>query len=91
MQHIGHAIEKLLRKAGLEKGVAQQNALFVWKEVVGKRVAENTTAEKIDHGVLMVRTTTPTWRQELQLQKTTIIKKLNKKLGKKVIKDVRFV
>ena len=91
MQHIGRAIEKLLRKTGLEKGVAQQNALFVWKEVVGKRVAENTTAEKIDHGVLMVRTTTPTWRQELQLQKTTIIKKLNKKLGKKVIKDVRFV
>ena len=91
MQHIGRAIKKLLRKAGLEKGVAQQNALFVWKEVVGKRVAENTTAEKIDHGVLMVRTTTPTWRQELQLQKPTIIKKLNKKLGKKVIKDVRFV
>ena len=91
MQHIGLAIEKLLRKVGLEKGVAQQNALFVWKEVVGKRVAENTTAEKIDHGVLMVRTTTPTWRQELQLQKPTIIKKLNKKLGKKVIKDVRFV
>ena len=91
MQHIGQAIEKLLRKAGLEKGVAQQNALFVWKEVVGKKVAENTTAEKIDHGVLMVRTTTPTWRQELQLQKTIIIKKLNKKLGKKVIKDVRFV
>ena len=91
MQHIGRAIEKLLRKAGLEKGVAQQNALFVWKEVVGKRVAENTTAEKIDHGVLMVRTTTPTWRQELQLQKTTSIKKLNKKLGKKVVKDVRFV
>ena len=71
--------------------MAQQNALFVWKEVVGKRVADNTTAEKIDHGVLMVRTTTPTWRQELQLQKTIIIKKLNKKLGKKVIKDVRFV
>ena len=91
MQHISRAIEKLLRKAGLEKGVAQQNALFVWKEVVGKRVAENTTAEKRDHGVLMVRTTTPTWRQELQLQKPTIIKKLNKKLGKKVIKDVRFV
>jgi len=91
MQHIRNAIEKLLRKTGLEKGVAQQNALFVWNEVVGERVAENTTAEKIDHGVLMVRTTTPAWRQELQFQKTTIIKSLNKKLGKKVIKDVRFV
>ena len=91
MQHIGLAIEKLLRKTGLEKGVAQQNALFVWKEIVGERVAENTTAEKIDHGILMVRTTTPAWRQELQFQKTTIIKKLNKKLGKKVIRNIRFV
>ena len=91
MQHISRAIEKLLRKAGLEKGVAQQNALFVWKEVVGERVAENTIAEKIDHGVLVVRTTTPVWRQELQFQKTTITKKLNKKLGQKVVKDIRFI
>ena len=91
MQHISRAIENLLRKAGLEKGVAQQNALLVWKEVVGERVAENTTAEKIDHGVLVVRTTTPVWRQELQFQKTTITKKLNKKLGKKVVKDIRFI
>ena len=91
MQHISRAIEKLLRKAGLEKGVAQQNALFVWKEVVGERVAENTAAEKIDHGVLVVRTTTPAWRQELQFQKTTITKKLNKKLGQKVVKDIRFI
>jgi len=90
MQHIGKAIEKFLRKTGLEKGVVQQNALIVWKEVVGDTVSENATAEKIDHGILMVKVKTSTWRQELQLQKPTIIKKLNKKLGKKVIKDVRF-
>ena len=90
MQHIGKAIEKFLRKTGLEKGVVQQNALIVWKEVLGDTVSENATAEKIDHGILMVKVKTSTWRQELQLQKPTIIKKLNKKLGKKVIKDVRF-
>jgi len=39
----------------------------------------------------VVRTTTPVWRQELQFQKTTITKKLNKKLGQKVVKDIRFI
>ena len=51
MQHISRAIEKFLRKSGLEKGVAQQKALFVWSNVVGEKVAENTEAEKVDHGV----------------------------------------
>ena len=91
MQHISRAIEEFLRKSGLEKGVAQQKALFVWSNVVGEKVAENTEAEKVDHGVLMVKTSTPAWRQELQLQKKDIIKKLNKELRKKVIKDIRFL
>lgn len=91
MQHISSAIEKLLRKMGLEKGVMQQNALLLWADIVGDSVAENTEAERIDHGVLMVKTSTPVWRQELQFQKKDIVKKLNKKLGKNIIKDIRFV
>tara|TARA_B100000315_G_scaffold222958_1_gene227375 strand:- start:532 stop:807 length:276 start_codon:yes stop_codon:yes gene_type:complete len=91
MQHISNAIEKLLRKTGLEKGVMQQNALLLWADIVGDSVAENTEAERIDHGVLMVKTSTPVWRQELQFQKKDIVKKLNKKLGKNIIKDIRFV
>ena len=91
MQHIGGPLKKFLKTSGLEKGVMQQNALEVWPDVVGENISKNTHPEKIEHGIMTVRTETPAWRQELQFQKKAIITTLNKQLKKKVIKDIRFI
>ena len=91
MQHISGAIKHFLKKTGLEKAVAQQNALEVWSTVVGKNVAKNASAESIEHGILLVRVTTPAWRQELQFQKREIINSINKELRQKIIKDIKFI
>jgi|TARA_B100001750_G_scaffold183520_1_gene152268 predicted nucleic acid-binding Zn ribbon protein len=91
MQHIGGALKKLIKTAGLEKGIAQQKALEIWPETVGKTVSKNTEPISIEHGILSIKTTTPVWRQELQFQKKQIIEKLNKKLNKTLIKDIRFI
>ena len=91
MQHIGGALKKLIKTAGLEKGIAQQKALEIWPEIVGKTVSKNTEPISIEHGILSIKTTTPVWRQELQFQKKQIIEKLNKKLNKTLIKDIRFI
>ena len=91
MQHIGGALKKFIKTAGLEKGIAQQKALEIWSETVGETVSKNTEPTSIEHGILSIKTTTPAWRQELQFQKTQIIEKLNKKLNKKLIKDIRFI
>ena len=45
----------------------------------------------IESGILTVRSTNAVWRQELQLKKRKMIEKLNKKIGKKIIKDIRFL
>ena len=91
MQHIGGALKKLIKTAGLEKGIAQQKALEIWPETVGKTISKNTEPISIEHGILSIKTTTPVWRQELQFQKKQIIEKLNKKLNKTLIKDIRFI
>ena len=91
MQHIGGPIKKFLRSAGLEKGIAQQNAMDIWPGVGGKNVSKNTEPISVEHGTMTVKTETPAWRQELQFQKKQIIETLNKKLNKKVIKDIRFI
>ena len=78
MQALKTAIKIFLRKAGLEKGVKQNTALLVWDEVVGESIAENTSPEKIEHGTLTVKVENSSWR-------------LNSKLGKKTIKEIRFI
>ena len=91
MQHIGGALEKLIKSNNLEKGLEEQKAVDIWEKVVGSRINENTEPLSVESGVLSVKTRSPSWSQELQLQKPQILKKLNNKLNKKVIKDIRFV
>ena len=91
MKHINQVISRAIKKTGLDQVLNQQEALDRWGEVVGKKISENSEATKITNGVLSVKTKNPTWRQELQLQKTEIIKKINNDLEKKIIKDIRFI
>tara|TARA_Y100001968_G_C18783480_1_gene447789 strand:- start:118 stop:393 length:276 start_codon:yes stop_codon:yes gene_type:complete len=91
VQHIQKAINKFLKNSGFENAVAQQKAIEVWERCVGKKVAENTAAETIEHGVLTIKTKNAAWRQELVFQKKEIIKKLNKKLKKNIVKEIRFI
>ena len=90
MQHIQIAIQRFLKKSGLDKGVEQQEALKIWTKTVGSLISKNTEPISVKHGVLVIKTTNPAWKQELQIQKTVIIKKLNNKLKKNIIKEIRF-
>ena len=91
MQHIGSALKKLIKTNGLNEVLVQQKAIDVWEEVVGRAISQNTETVSVEKRVLTIKTRNATWRQELQLQKTNIIKKLNKKLNKNIIKDIRFL
>jgi len=91
MQTIKQVLNRYLFQSGLEKGIAQNTAIILWPEIVGKVVAENTVADGVEHGVLTVKTSSPTWRQELQFQKKEIMIKLNKQIGKNAIKDIKFL
>lgn len=91
MQSLKQVLNIYLHKTGLAKGVAQNKAIHVWPGVVGDAVAKNTDPESVEHGVLRVKTTTPSWRQELQFQKEDIISKLNEKIGEESIKDIQFL
>ena len=91
MQKLKAAINNLLKAAGLEAGVSQNKALLVWDDVVGAKVSENTTPEKVEAGTLYIKASNSTWRQELMFKKDDILKKLNKKLGEKTIKEIKFI
>ncbi len=91
MQSLKIAIDSMLRKFGIENAIAQNKALNIWDEIVGDKVAKNTEPERVEHGVIIVKVSSPTWRQELHFQKNEIIQKINKTIGKKVIRDIRFI
>ena len=91
MQHIASALKNLIKSNGLQKGLDQQRAVDLWPEVVGETINKNSEPVSVENGVLSIKTKNSAWSQELQLQKPQILEKLNKKLDKKIIKDIRFV
>lgn len=91
MRQLKSALETMLKKAGLDKAVAQYTSLIIWDEIVGETVARNARPETVRFRVLNVRVSTPAWRQELMFRKQEILEKLNQKLGLGTIKDIRFL
>ena len=91
MEHIAGALKKLAKKQGIEKELNQQKAIDVWGKVVGEKIKEHTEPLEVKYGVLIVKTSSPGWRQELQFQKNKIVDSINKKLIKANIKDIRFI
>ena len=63
----------------------------VWKKVVGEVIAKNTIVHSLENGKVTVQVSSPVWRNELIFQKNDIIQKLNSKLEKNKIKDIRFL
>lgn len=90
MQRLGPAIEDLLGKLGISGKIREYDAVAHWPGVVGQQVNRVTEAQSIKNGVLLVRVTNGPWRNELQLLKPDIIRKLNESLGEELVKDIRF-
>ena len=91
MKSIKTVLNTYLFKMGLDVGVNQEQAVNLWPTAVGEKIAENTTVQDVKHGVLFVRANSPVWAQELQFQKKEVLFKINSALGKKTIKDIRFL
>ena len=91
MQRLKTAIKEAVKETGIEKALKQESAIFLWEEVVGKTVSTVTEAKKVENGILLIKTQSPTWRQELYMQKENILNKINRKIGSRAIKEIRFI
>ena len=65
-------------------------ALAYWPAAAGAQMAAGSEADSVRNGVLIVRTKSSTYSHELTLHKATLLQKLNRMLGGKVIHDIIF-
>ena len=91
MQQLKKVLQKAISESGFKKALDQEDAGFIWGEVVGKNISKVTEAKRVDKGTLVIKTESATWRQELHMQKKEIINKINKKIGSIAIKEIRFI
>lgn len=90
MHSLGQALKKIISDLGIEKQVLHYQAINYWPIAVGERIAKISRAEKVDNNILFVKVLNDSWRNELLFLKKEIIEKLNKKIGTRVIEDIRL-
>ena len=61
---------------------------LAWEKTVGKPINTNTNIESFKNGIIKIKVSNPIWRNELSLQKKSLLEKLKKTEPSLNIKDI---
>lgn len=89
-KRIKRILNATLRKLGLEKRIKECAILSFWNEAVGESIALHTKPLKVYNGRMTVLVESPSWTQELTFLKNRIMERLNKSIGREIVKDIYF-
>lgn len=87
---IGEIIPKIIKSIGLKKKAEQNQVLFEWDSIVGEQLSEKTKPIGVKRGILRVLVESSVWMNELQLMKPVLMEKIEGKIGRNKIKDIKF-
>lgn len=90
VQTLDDILNKALRQQSLEAPLLQKRLVDAWEQVVPKFVVNYTGNKFIRNQTLWVKILNPALRQDLSMQKTELVRKLNAAVGSQVIVDLHL-
>jgi len=91
MDRISDPLRNLLGRLRLTESMQGWQAVEVWPEVVGPRVAASARAVSCRRGTLYVEVVNAAWMNELGYLKARIQREINEKVGEDVVSAIRLV
>ena len=89
-QPLRSILEKTLKTLEIDVPLKTYTILGAWNEIVGESVAVHSQPRSIRNRILFIDISHPTWMQQLQFLKPTLLEKVNTFLGEPLIQDIRF-
>jgi predicted nucleic acid-binding Zn ribbon protein len=87
---VGSILQIFLKDKGYATVCKEWEVVSNWNRVAGERIAGVTKCERVEDGVLYVKTKSAPWRQELSHLKEQIKESIRKETGCVSIKDIVF-
>lgn len=88
-ESMGEAVLEALEGMGLTEQARVFQIARVWEQAVGPQIAARTAPYGFNRGVLIVKTATAAWQNELVFLKDSLIRRINEALGKPMVKDIK--
>jgi len=89
-QRVGDVLGGVIRSLGLEARLDEARAVEAWKEAAGDRVGDATSSVWARGDVLYVQLTSAAWRNELHLEREAWRNRVNERIGRALIREIRF-
>jgi predicted nucleic acid-binding Zn ribbon protein len=83
-------IASILKSAGLEDGLNEDQVRATWKELAGDFISRHTEPISVKNGHLVLRVTQPAMRFHLEQMKPMLLTRIRAQLGEERIKSVKF-
>jgi predicted nucleic acid-binding Zn ribbon protein len=84
------ALDKTLKQYRMPWALEAYKAFSMWEELVGGKVAEHTKPSRISNGIMYVQVDDPVWLTQIKYMKMGILSKIETRIKKGVLKDIRF-
>ncbi|TKR27455.1 DUF721 domain-containing protein [Cellulomonas hominis] len=88
---VSATMASLFRDRGWAQEVSVGGVVGRWREVVGDQIADHCTPETFAEGVLVVRTDSSAWAQQLKMLAPQLVRRMAEDVGEGVVKDVRVL
>ncbi len=85
-----HFISAILRAAGAEDGLHEDQVRAAWKDLAGDFIARHTEPLSVKNGHLVLRVTQPAMRFHLEQMKPMLLTRIRTQLGENRIQSVKF-
>ncbi len=89
-QPIRSILEQTIKSLEIDVPLRTYSILGAWSNIVGESVAAHSQPHSIRNRILFIDVSHPTWMQQLQFLKPTLLEKVNTFLGESLIQDIRF-
>ena len=90
-ESIGDVLRLTIQEGNLASRLDECRAADLWPELMGEGIARRTSRPRVSCGVMVVDTVSAALRQELNMNRSRIIELINRRLGKEVVREIRFI
>ena len=87
-QKLSSIINKVINKNNLRHKIDQLNIIDIWRDIIGESIHKYVKEEKVKDYTLYIKLKSSVVRNEISYNKSRIIEKINKKIGKQAIKEI---
>ena len=85
---LAQAIAEFARSRGIERQLREGDLFRLWPEIVGPRIARRAKPLRLRRGRLVIECSDAVWRTELQFLKPELLEKIQRTVGKGVVREI---